>query len=83
MFGIGFTELILILIVALIFIGPDKLPGIAKALGRAYTEFKKAGEELKRNIAESEPEKPEEDAAKEGRVTTTAENKKTGGDGPV
>lgn len=58
MFGIGFTELLLILIVALIVLGPEKLPDLAKALGRAYSEFKRAGEELKKNIAEAQaPEK--------------------------
>lgn len=58
MFGIGFPELVLILIVALIVLGPEKLPDLAKALGRAYTEFKRAGEDLKRSIAEAEaPEK--------------------------
>lgn len=53
MFGIGFTELIVIVIIALIFIGPDKLPGIATALGRAYAEFKKAGDEIKREIKDA------------------------------
>lgn len=58
MFGIGFPELVLILIVALIVLGPEKLPDLARALGRAYTEFKRAGEDLKRSIAEVEaPEK--------------------------
>lgn len=58
MFGIGFPELVLILIVALIVLGPEKLPDLAKALGRAYSEFKRAGEEIKRNIAEAgEPDK--------------------------
>jgi len=58
MFGIGFPELVLILIVALIVLGPEKLPDLAKALGRAYSEFKRAGEDLKRSIAEVEaPEK--------------------------
>ena len=62
MFGIGFPELVLILIVALIVLGPEKLPDMAKALGRAYSEFKRAGEEIKRNIAEAE------DTAKDGRT---------------
>lgn len=53
MFGIGFTELIVIVVIALIFIGPDKLPGLATALGRAYAEFKKAGDEIKREIKEA------------------------------
>lgn len=63
MFGIGFTELLLILIVALIVLGPDKLPDLAKALGRAYSEFKRAGTELKKNIDSA----AEPDAARKER----------------
>ena len=47
MFGIGMPELILILAVALMVIGPKKLPDLAKSLGRAMREFKKATSELK------------------------------------
>ena len=57
MFGIGFGELILILAAALIFIGPDKLPGLAKSLARALNEFKKAGDEIKTAITEVVPGK--------------------------
>jgi len=54
MFGIGFPELVLILIVALIVLGPEKFPDLAKSLGKAYSEFKRAGEELKKNISEAQ-----------------------------
>jgi Sec-independent protein translocase protein TatA len=54
MFGIGLSEIILIVIIAVIFIEPEKLPGIAKAIGKAFIEFRRAGEELKRNIKEAE-----------------------------
>ncbi len=50
MFGIGVPELMLILALALIFIGPKKLPDLARSLGKAMGEFKKATSELKDSI---------------------------------
>jgi TatA/E family protein of Tat protein translocase len=50
MFGIGMPELILILVVALIVIGPKKLPDLGKSLGRAIGEFRKATTELKESM---------------------------------
>ena len=50
MFGIGMPEILLILAVALIVIGPKKLPDLAKSLGRAIGEFKNATREFKQSI---------------------------------
>jgi Tat protein translocase TatB subunit len=50
MFGIGMPELILIAVVALIVLGPKKLPDLAKSMGRAVREFKKATSELKETL---------------------------------
>jgi TatA/E family protein of Tat protein translocase len=50
MFGIGMPELILIFVVALIVIGPKKLPDIAKALGRALGEFRRATDDIRENF---------------------------------
>ena len=52
MFGIGFPELLLILAVALIVLGPKRLPDLARALGRGIAEFKKATDELKESFQE-------------------------------
>ena len=50
MFGIGTQELIIILLVALIFLGPKRIPEIAKSLGKALREFRRASSELKDEI---------------------------------
>ncbi|MBT8762406.1 twin-arginine translocase subunit TatB [Desulfohalobiaceae bacterium Ax17] len=64
MFGIGSTELLIILVVALIVIGPSKLPEIAKTLGKAMAEFRRVSSDVKRTI-EMEVEKEEERRTKE------------------
>ena len=60
MFGLGFGELVLIFLIALIFIGPKKLPELAKGLGQGIKEFQKAAKGLTDEIQNSaEPEKHE------------------------
>ena len=50
MFGIGMPEMLLILAVALLVIGPKKLPDLAKSLGRALGEFKRATSDFKESL---------------------------------
>ncbi|WP_321393653.1 Sec-independent protein translocase protein TatB [uncultured Desulfuromusa sp.] len=50
MFGIGMTEMVLIAAVALIVLGPKKLPDLARSLGKGFAEFKRATNELKSTI---------------------------------
>jgi len=47
---LGFPELILIFVVALIVFGPKRLPEIGRTIGKALGEFKKASDELKNTI---------------------------------
>jgi sec-independent protein translocase protein TatA len=53
MFGsIGFPEILALFVLALLIFGPRKLPEIARSVGQAMREFKKAGEEVTRSLEE-------------------------------
>jgi len=56
MFGIGMPELLLILALALIVLGPKKLPELARALGKGMAEFRRATDELKDELRQMEHE---------------------------
>lgn len=45
MFGIGFQELVVILLICLLLFGASRLPEIGRALGKGIQEFKKATKE--------------------------------------
>jgi sec-independent protein translocase protein TatA len=73
MFGIGMPELVIIMVIALIVIGPQKLPDLAKSLGKGLAEFKKAADDFKQGIeAESKTFEEKEQQAKlaEAKVET-------------
>ena len=50
MFGIGLPELIIIMAIALIVMGPSKLPDLARALGKGMAEFRKATQDIKDSL---------------------------------
>ncbi len=47
MFGLGFGEILIILVLALILLGPARLPDVAKQLGKGLRDFKRATDDLK------------------------------------
>lgn len=53
MFGIGIAELAVIVIIALVFIDPEKLPEMAKALGKTLGEFRRASAEIRRAMSDA------------------------------
>jgi sec-independent protein translocase protein TatB len=56
MFGIGLPEMIVIFAVALIVVGPDKLPGLARSLAKGMMEMKKTLNQVKESLTqEGEP----------------------------
>ena len=59
MFNIGLPELLIIISIALIVFGPNKLPELARAFGKAMREFKKATDEVKESF-EAETKELEE-----------------------
>jgi len=58
-FGLGIWELVVIAAVALVVLGPRRLPGMARQLGRALREFRRATNELRYSIDEATDERRE------------------------
>lgn len=75
MFGIGIQELLLIFVVAMIVLGPKKLPELAKTLGKAAREFRNASNDLKQAIGlDDDPETVTRPKSTEAAGPTKPEN---------
>jgi len=53
MFGIGISEILIIALVALLVVGPKRLPDLARSLGKGFSEFKRSMEGVTEDIKES------------------------------
>ena len=84
--GIGIWEILLILVVALLVLGPNKLPGIARTLGKTVRTIKKASTDLTTTLTReveltndkpSPPTPKEESNVKTGETPSSASNTNT------
>jgi sec-independent protein translocase protein TatA len=74
---IGFPELVIIFVVALIVFGPRKLPELGRSLGKGLAEFKRASNELQRTLDEEirneEQQKPATPAPQTPAITAASQ----------
>lgn len=80
MFGIGWQELIIIAIVALLIVGPKKLPDLAKTLGKGFRDFKNATEGVTEDLKETlkeDPKPAKEDGLKDSLLSGKSEPEPT------
>ncbi|MCI0481444.1 MAG: twin-arginine translocase TatA/TatE family subunit [Candidatus Dadabacteria bacterium] len=73
MFGIGTSEILIILLIALLVLGPNEIPKLAKTLGRGMRELERAKNELKDSI-QFEIDEKEASAAKAPEKTENEES---------
>lgn len=64
MFGMGFGEMLVVLIIAVIFLGPDKIPETAHTLGKWFQELKSSMDDLKKSFEEGMNEKTQTNTEK-------------------
>jgi Tat protein translocase TatB subunit len=85
MFGIGVPELLVILVVALIVLGPKRLPEVAKTLGKGLAEFRRATSDLTDELrsAQTTIEREARDAERAVRQSTAAKPKPAAAAAPV
>jgi sec-independent protein translocase protein TatA len=83
MFGLGAGELLLIFVIAILFLGPKKIPELAKGLGQAMREFQKARDDMMNEINKPQTNNATPDSSvKKADVEVTAVNVETTHENP-
>ena len=79
MFGIGIPEIIVIIVVALVFIGPEKLPGVLRSIGKGLVELKRATSDVRSTVQDEMHKIEEEIELKEIRESAQDLSNELGG----
>ncbi|OGP68034.1 MAG: twin arginine-targeting protein translocase TatB [Deltaproteobacteria bacterium RBG_16_44_11] len=79
MFGIGMQELIIIAIIALLIVGPKKLPDLAKTLGKSFGELRRAADDMTDDFKKTmkDNEKQSDDGLKDSLLLKKTEDEET------
>ncbi len=85
MFGIGAGELLLILVVALIVLGPERMPKVARDIGKVVNELRRTSDELRDEFLNSDRviSKPQEVTGSQAPATSPATPALATGTAPV
>jgi len=84
MFGIGMQELIIIAIIALLIVGPKKLPDLAKTLGKSFGELRKAADGITNDLKNTmkNDEKQNDDGLKDSLLLKKTDDEETKTESP-
>ena len=79
MFGVGLPEMMIIAVVALVFIGPDKLPGVLRSIGKGLVQLKRATSDVRSTVQDEMNKIEDEIELKDGRESAQSFSNELGG----
>jgi sec-independent protein translocase protein TatA len=83
MFNIGPMELIVILLVALLIVGPKRLPEVGRSIGKSLRELRRATEEVRYSFESSQDDESQEEAAETGEPGAADDGSSPDGSDPA